>query len=146
MILLRVSELHVADRSGRLLHLSGNAFIALTAESNGPLDLLAFAEGPCPRRTHRTQVIAEDVSSAASVRAVDDEDIGIWKTHPAVLCDNPRIIPLGDLPLKNTRDDIAGQIERLLEIGNVVRDDDGAHDCREVENRAALGVRELLIR
>ena len=76
---------------------------------------------------------------------MDDENVRIGKSHPAVLCDNLRIIPLGDLPGKNVRDRLAGEIERAGETGNVISDDDRAHHGREMKDRSALGVREFLV-
>src|SRR5690606_35236318 len=70
VVLQRVGELDVADRAFDLLHVRGDALVALAADAVGPLHRLAFADGRLPGRADLGQVVGEVEGGAGAVGAL----------------------------------------------------------------------------
>ena len=79
IVLLRVSELDVSDRTGCLLDLTGNSFVALATQADGPFYFLAFAHARVPCRRDLVEVIGEDVCRSAAIGPVHDQNVLIRK-------------------------------------------------------------------
>ena len=145
LVLAGVCQFDVADRARQLLHLAGDAFIALAAQTDGPLHILPLAGAAGPCRAHGRQVVSPDVGRAAAIGAVHDQDVRRRQHHAPVLGDEPWIVPLRDLPEEDVRQHRAADLQRLLQLGQAVDHDHGAHHRRDVEHRPPLRLAELLV-
>jgi hypothetical protein len=74
LVLLRVRVFDVADRAVDLLHVRGDAFVALAADARGPLDRGAFADGGLELGAHLREVVGPDERRSRAVRAMHDGD------------------------------------------------------------------------
>src|SRR2546427_9276129 len=74
LALQRVRQLHVADRVLDLLHILGDALVALAADSDRPLDRSTFPDLGFPFLADLGQVIGEVERGARAVRAMHDAD------------------------------------------------------------------------
>ncbi len=82
VVLHGINQFDVSDRVRRLFHESSHAFIALAAQTRRPI------HGSCrithfflPILAYLRQKIGPDVGSAASLRPVNHNDIGVRKFH-----------------------------------------------------------------
>src|SRR5688500_20187028 len=95
-VLLRISQLHIADAARGLLHLTGYALISLAAQTNRPVHFLPPARSPCtlcPSRARRAQVIRKHVGSATAIGAMHDNDVSVRQRVWGIECRNPAVVP-----------------------------------------------------
>src|SRR4029079_6463988 len=97
VVLLGEGVLDVTDRVLGLLDVVGNAFVALGAATDRPLDGLLGTDILFPLGAHGRQVVGEVVGRAGAVGTMNDGDAFRRELHLAVELGDRRIIPLGDL-------------------------------------------------
>ena len=92
-----VSELHVADRAGRLRDPGGDAGVPLGTIAGRPGDRFAGSPGlGLPIGADAAEVVGENIGRAAAVRAVDDMDVLVRQADTTIVGRHRRVIPLLD--------------------------------------------------
>src|SRR5690606_23049537 len=84
VVLSRVSELDVANRPRGTLDLSSDALVAFGAETRRPFHGFADSDRLFPIAAHADEVVGEDCSCPAPIRAVDDGDVLVGEADPLV--------------------------------------------------------------
>ncbi len=102
-VLLRIGILDIADGAGRLRDVLCNAFVAASADADGPINRRVGADFAGPIRVHFRQVVREDEGRARSVRAVNDRDRLVGKSKARVERLDGRIAPVADLADEDLR-------------------------------------------
>ncbi len=144
LVLECVDQLDVADGARRLLDQSGNAFVALAADADRPVDRGGHADRLLVVGRDLGKIIAPDVARARTVAAVHDGDVLARKVDAGIDGLDGRVVPLRDLAEEDIGEDLAGEAEVAAHAGNVVDGDDAAQDGREVRD-AEAGRRDLLV-
>ena len=95
-----------------LLHVGGDAFVALAAHAGRPLHRRALADLGLPLGADLRQVVGEDERGARAVGAVHDGDVAASGSFtPRVQRGDRRVVPLGDLAEVDVGEHRAGQLE-----------------------------------
>src|SRR5258707_861486 len=92
----RVDQLDVANAAFGLLDCPCYSFIAFAAQSHGPVDGSTFFRSVGPVLTHLGEIVSEDVGGAASVGAMDYDNVGIGEFDARVRFGQPGVVPLLD--------------------------------------------------
>src|SRR5690606_7436760 len=111
VVLQRIGQLDVADRTLDLLHVGGHALVALAADAGRPLQRGAFADLGLPVVVDLGQVVGEVEGGARTVRAVDDADLAIGQRHARVERGDGRVVPGGDLAEEDVAQQRTGQLQ-----------------------------------
>src|SRR6516162_2501540 len=123
---LGVDELDIRDGVRGVLDGAGNAFAPLAAETDRPIDRSAFAHLVLPLRADFREIVGPTIGGAASVRAVDNDDVLGGKLNAFVRLSNQRIVPLRYLAQENPSKSRRRKFQGSVYSGNIVRWDDGA--------------------
>ena len=99
VVLLGIGIFDIADRTGDLRHIAGNAFIALGADAGGPVNGGVRTDIGLPGRADARQVGGEDEGGARTVRTMHDADGLARQVDAGVQLLDRRIVPAGDLAL-----------------------------------------------
>src|SRR5712692_7199280 len=75
LVLYGIDQLDVTDRVRILLHLARHTWVAVTAQSNRPVDGRSLADLLQPVGTDHTQVVGEAKGRTGAVSAVDHDDV-----------------------------------------------------------------------
>ena len=120
---------------GRLLHQTGNAFVALAAEAHGPVHRRALAHFVLPVVAGLGKEIGPDVGGAAAIGAMHDDDIGAGKLDALIRASQfPGSFHLVIVPRINSRESLLREIQFAGDARNVVGRHDGAENGGEVQN------------
>src|SRR4029079_7389990 len=101
----------IADRVGDLLHIASDALVALAADTDRPVDRVAFARPGLPRGADLPQIVGEIEAGARAVGTMDHRDIRIGKLNASVDRANRRVVPLLDLAGINIGKQRAGKLQ-----------------------------------
>ena len=139
VVLLGISIFDITERTDGLRRIIGDAFAALGADADRPLDRGVGADFGTPIRAHLGQIVGPDEGGARTVGAVHDGDGGVRQADAGIELGDRRIVPLGDLAeedLGNGR-----SVERhfaRFDAGQVEDRNHGAVDHRKL-HEAILG-------
>src|ERR1700681_2264381 len=140
LVLDRIREFDVSDRTGRLADLTGDAVIALAADRvrARPLDALARADFVFPVLGHVAQEVGENVRRAGTVGAMDRHDWEVGQGRTRIQFLQNGIVPARDLPLINVDDGLTRQTQPAGDgRREVVRDRDSAQRNGDLHDGAA---------
>ena len=93
MVLQGIDQLDVADGAGQLAHITGYALIALAAYTGRPIDRGALAGSIGPLRADLAQEVGPDEGGAASIGAMDDDDLLVGQMNARIVLGDARIVP-----------------------------------------------------
>jgi len=144
LVLNGVDQLDVAEGVRGLTNHTGDALVALLTDACGPLHGGALAYLAVPIGADLREVIGEDVGGSASVGAIDGQNRIGRKIDAGIVLGDARIVPRGDLAQVDVSDDVAREVEILIDTGDVVDRNDCAEDGRNV-HRFNLGALNLLV-
>ena len=89
----------------------GHAFVALAAQSHGPVHRSALADLALPFVADLGEVIGPDVRRPAAIGAVDDHDVIRRQIHALIRARDRRVIPLRDFSEENARQRLGREIQ-----------------------------------
>src|SRR6185437_15715585 len=142
---LGVRQLDVTDCAWKLFDLARNAFAALTAQSHWPVQALSSTHLGRPWRADGCEIVAEDERRAATIGTVYHDHVSRWKLHAGIECRDAGVVPLGAAAHEDVGQHRSSELERLRHARKIVGHRDTTQNRREVQDRAALRLRELLV-
>ena len=121
-----------------LLHVGGDAGIALAAHAVRPVDRRVGADLAGPFRVHLAEIVGEVEGGARTIGAMHGQDRGGWQVQLRVQRLDSRIIPLGDLAQKDLGQRLAVQHHLAgSNAGQVDDRHDGDDHLRELDQLIA---------
>lgn len=139
VVLLGVGELDVADGTGRLADLLGDALGALSAKTDRPGDGVAEADAGFPLRADGREVGGEGVGGSAAIAAVGDDDTRGGQGDSGVVGGDGGILPCFDFAEEDAGHGVCGELQRMWETGEVVGDADRTGAFRDLDKGLHAG-------
>src|SRR6202012_1733749 len=120
--------LNITEGVRRLTNHSGNALVALLADACWPLDRSALADLAVPVGAHLREIVGEDERRTASIRTIHRQNRLVRQADAGVVLRDAAVVPLVDLAEVDVGDDVAREVQILVDTGDVIDRDNRAEN------------------